>query len=84
MVQSVDVDLGTIDHPKPKVLIREGEKQVGAAEDHSLATLCLTQPPADGEENSSLRLSYAAGNCHLDIVIMHLCECISFGPDNLT
>ena len=61
MIQSVNVDLGTIDHLKPTVLTRESEKQVSTAEDHSLGVLCLTQPPTNGEENLSLRLGYATG-----------------------
>ena len=84
MIQSVNVDLGTIDHLKPTVLTRESEKQVSTAEDHSLGALCLTQPPANGEENLSLRLGCATSNCHLYIVVVHLLECIAFGSDNLS
>src|SRR5215469_16608680 len=84
VIQSVNVDLGTIDHSKPTVLTDESEKQIGATEDHRLGTLCLTQLPPAGEENLSLRLGYATGYCHLYIAIVHLLECVPFGPDNLS
>ena len=38
VIQSVNVDLGTIDHSKPTVLTDESEKQIGATEDHRLGT----------------------------------------------
>ena len=42
LIESVNVDLGTIDYREPALLPGESEKQIGAAEDYGLGALYLT------------------------------------------
>jgi len=79
LVERINVNVSAVDHRKSAVAVRKGQKQISAPEQHRLGALLLAKTPADREEHVSLRLRDAASKRHLDVVGVHLIECIALG-----